>query len=181
MQHPRQSVNQNLDQRVEALSTGGFVASPFTGSVNTAILLFAVAATITGPAAFIDVINSATLGTLVRLRKAGRYSVEFGVVTAASGQPVLGVSENVAAAGLTGDASFAINGIVDVLTPLAPAATNLPVKITTEVIVPPSFETAADPFGVRFHASASGNPPANLLIQASGYFRVRYLGLANPA
>lgn len=177
MGHAEQSINQSLSQRIEVLNTGGFVASPFTGSASIAVLLFTAASTITGPAAYATAVNSATLGTVVTLFKPGRYSVELGLVTAASIAPVIGLSQDVAVAGLTTTPTFANAGTTDVLATLVPAATNLPVKISTEIIVPRSLSQVGSV--IRFLAALAGDAaPALGFIQASGYFRIRNIGAA---
>jgi len=175
--HPRQNTNQSLSQLVEVFNRGPLVASPFTGSVNDAVLLWANASTVTGPGAYATTVNSASAGTSVTLFKPGRYSVELGLASAASVPLSVAISQDVAAAGLNSTPTFAINGIVDVLRMVVPAAMNIPFKFTTELHVPRTAEQAGSI--VRFHATLdAGDPPTNAIIQASAYFRIRNIGAA---
>jgi len=177
MSRPVQNTNQSLSQVVEALNTGGLVASPFTGSVNISVLLFTAATTLTAATPFMTAVNSAANGTSLTIFKPGRYSVELGLATLAGVAPTFGISQDVAAAGLTGVPAFTIAGFTDVLPSLVPAATNIPIKITSELVVSRAQAQAGSV--IRFHAALAGPAaPAASIVQTSAYFRVRNIGAA---
>lgn len=117
----------NLDagKITSAINTGGLNATE-TGSTDDAVLRFdAAAPTIVGPG--ISVATTAANGTVITITHPGWYFVEFTGVTKAATTVHLGLSSNVAAAGLNSDPSFAIAGMLEVLAPIVtPAANDTP-------------------------------------------------------
>jgi len=169
-----QSINQPLAERVGVVVRGvGLVASPFTGSANDCVLLFAGSGAQTGPTAYMTVANSATAGTSVTINKAGKYRVKLYLEGGAEPIDVVyGISQDVAAAGLIGAASFSIAGFVDVQrTTYVGILITEPMEIVTDIDVRPEQEGTGSV--VRFHAStAAGAAPAADLIQAAAYYSV---------
>lgn len=170
-----QNINLPLDQRVEVLNTGGLVASPFTGAVSVAVLLFTAASVVTGPAAFASAANDANLGTIVTLNKPGIYSCKLYLqqVFDGAGAITFGISQDVAVGGLTAVPAFATAGMLAVRNNVNVATmTNTPLEIATRLTVSPEQADAGSL--VRFHCTLSaGLAPALSLVAAAAYFRIR--------
>lgn len=178
-----QAIDLPLAARNELLNTGGLVASPFTGSVNTAVLLFAAAATPTGPQGAVAIPswatsdNSATLGTSITLLKPGMYFVQLYVQQVASVDVVYGISQDVAAAGLLATAipAFATAGMLAVqrrVTIAGQTQTATPLW----AIVPVSPEQSQLGSVIRFHATLGATgAPAVTQTAAAAWYRVRKL------
>jgi hypothetical protein len=185
MEHLQQNINLPLEARTEAFNGGGLVPTPFTGGTSTTVLLFASAATITGPQGnvaiptWITATNDAALGTIVTIFKPGFYVVDFEVqvtATAMAGFDVtLGVSQDVAAGGLTAVPAFATAGMLAVARQVSIATeTQIPIKLSVPVSVSPEQSIAGTL--IRFHgALTGGGPPVDALIAGAGgaWFRVR--------
>lgn len=185
MEHLQQNINQPLEARVEAFNGGGLVATPFTGGTSTTVLLFTAAATITGPQgnvaipSWITATNDAALGTIVTIFKPGFYIVDLHVQVTATAMAgfdvVLGVSQDVAAGGLTAVPAFATSGMLAVERQVSIATeTQIPIDITVPLSVSPEQSIAGSL--VRFHAALqAGGPPVDALIAGAGgaWFRVR--------
>lgn len=173
---------QSASKRVFVRATGGLVAGR-TGAVNDAVLLFAVAPVVTGSVDLVTAANDAAAGSSFVIRAPGIYAVELYVEILADALiPVLGISQDVAAAGLIGAAAFATAGFVDVMTPVIPVGTAagaiVPVKISTtlEVTDIQARQVVGGITGsiLRFHAStAAGATPGVGLQQAPPYYRIR--------
>lgn len=169
-----QGINRPLTERSEITNTGGLVASPFTGAVNDAVLLFLVAGTVVGVPAYISEVNDANAGTSVTLFKKGVYEVKLYLEQLAAQTSEFGISQDVAAAGLTDDPSFAIAGFLEVGVSTTIAGHRRPLSITTTVLVQPEQEIAGTV--IRFHATAGGDaPPAADFEQAAAYYSIRRL------
>lgn len=181
MGHLPQTINLPLAQRVEALNTGGLVASPFTGAVSVAVLLFTAATAITpaGSTAFISAVNDANLGTVVTINEPGVYEAELFVAQVASVDVVLGISQDVVVGGLTAVPAFATVGMLDVQRLVTIAGqTSTARGITSRIIVSPEQADAGSL--VRFHATLqAGGAPAVALVAASAYFRITRLNQAH--
>ncbi len=176
--HLAQNINLPLALRSEIVNTGGLVADPFTGAVNDTVLLFAAVGAITGPAAYITEINEANNGTSVTLQKAGVYEVKLYLQEVASQTVVIGISQDVAAAGLNSDPSFAIAGFLDVQSGTTGVGQVQPMSLTTTIIVRPEDEVAGTV--IRFHASDGANgAPAGSFTQAAAYYRIRRVNQAH--
>lgn len=173
---------QSASKRVFVRANGGLVAGR-TGVVNDAVLLFLTAPTVTGSVDLVTAANDANAGTSIVLRAPGIYIAELYVEILADALiPVLGISQDVAAAGLIGAAAFGIAGFLDVLTPVVPvgsaAGMIYPVKLTTEFEVNDiqARQVVGGVTGsiIRFHAStAAGATPGAGLQQVPPYWRVR--------
>ncbi len=176
---------QSASKRVFVRATGGLVVGR-TGAVNDAVLLFANLPVVTGSVDLVTAANEANDGSSFVLRAPGIYAVELYVeILADAIIPVLGISQDVAAAGLIGAASFATAGFVDVMTPVIAVATaagvTAPVKISTtlEVTDLQARQVVGGITGsiIRFHAStAGGATPGAGLVQATPYYRIRRIG-----
>jgi len=167
-----QNINLPLSERRGIINTGGLVASPFTGSASDAVLLFLAAGTVTGPTADIVETNSATLGTSVVITAPGVYEAKLYLQQVPAVTVVAGISQDVAAAGLTGDPSFAIAGFIDVQTKVTIAGqTAAAWSITSTIFVPPELEGGTT---IRFHATdGAGGAPAVSLTQAAPYYSIQ--------
>jgi hypothetical protein len=131
----------------------------------------------------IEAANDANLGTSVIVREAGWYALELYVEILADALiPIVGISKNVAAAGLTGAPSFAIAGFLDVQQPVIAVASAAgviaPLKITTieEVTQLEASNVVGGVEGAifRFHSAiAAGATPGAGLVQATPYYRVK--------
>ncbi len=173
---------QSAAKRVFVRANGGLVAAR-TGVVNDAVLNFLTAPTITGSVDLVTAANSANNGTSVVLRAPGIYSAELYVEILADALiPVLGISQDVAAAGLIGAASFGIAGFLDVQIPViavaSVAGSTWPVKLYTEFEVTDvqARQDISNIIGstIRFHAStAAGATPGVGLAQTPPYWRIR--------
>ncbi len=179
MGHLPQNINYPLSLRSEIENTGGLVATPFTGAVNDVVLLFTAAGTVTGPGIYITEVNDANNGTSVTVTKAGLYSYKLYFESFQAADIVFGVSQDVAAAGLTGAPSFAIAGFLDVQASTGVAAeVSKPLEIAGTFIVSPEQEVAGTV--IRFHASTpAGAAPAAILVQATAYYRIRRINQAH--
>lgn len=172
-----QSINQARFQDIGAFNSG-LVASPFTGSINDAVLLFAAAnESIQGPPEYTTVDNSVTLGTSVTLTKKGIYAVELGLsYLAAATLLVAGISQD--AANLTADLLISDPGALDASGEISlAAATSGFLKLTTTVFVSPEQQAAGSV--IRFHASAADAAPSAMLTALTTYYRIRWRGENN--
>ena len=172
MTHLPQSLNQGRAVDVSAFNAG-LVATPFTGSTNTSVLLWDPAnQALTGADDFRSVENSATLGTSVTLTRKGVYLVELNLaVTADAAALVAGISQD--GTDLNTDILITDAGALDA-TGLITNATDLTnVKLTTMAFVAPEQQIAGSV--IRFHASAGDAAPAIMLTQATSWYRVRWL------
>ena len=174
--------NQNINlpniQEVSFLITGGLVAA-MTGTTNDAVLNFTGVAVIVGPTGAITSTNSVADGTTVGITLPGVYQVELGGTLGAAASAEMGISQDVAAAGLTTDPAFATAGMLDVLGATAPAATVIPFKLSTTVLVRANAAgQAGTPAGsiIRFHGTAGGDAAPAGLTQASWYARIQRIG-----
>ncbi len=169
----QQSINSPLSLRSAIVNTGGLVGSPFTGTANIAVLLFTAAGVVTGPAAFYNEVNDAAAGTSVTLTRAGVYSVTLHLEQAATQATTMGISQDVAAAGLNSRPAFTIAGFEDVWGSLSTAATNPSMTVTTPIYVDDALVGAGGSV-IRFHATTSGGAaPAGDLNAAPAYYRIR--------
>ncbi len=167
-----QNLNLDAQKQGSVVNTGGINATE-TGSTDDAVLRFDVAPpTIVGPVGDITVVTTAANGTIVTVNRSGRYFIEFGGATIASGTLHLGISSNVVAAGLVDDPSYAIAGFLEVLQPVVTgAATNNPIDMAVELEVIKG--TAAL---VRFHGTNGADAPPVLTANiASFYYRITRL------
>ncbi len=177
----QQNINQPLATRLEILNTTGLVATPFTGSLSTSVLLFAGASTFVGPQgavqvpAWIATANSATLGTTVTITKKGVYMVELYVQQLAAFDAVWGISQDVAVGGLTAVPAFSTVGMLTVQRNLSVATeTIVPHHISVPVLVSPEQEQLGSV--IRFHAALAGSaPPVDAFTAGSpgAWFRIR--------
>ncbi len=173
MGHFSQNINLPLSARAEILNTGGLVATPFTGVVNDAVLLFTALGVITGPPAGIVQANDANAGTSVTLFQPGVYDVKLYLQQLAAQTTEYGISQDVAAAGLIGDPSFAIAGFLEVRRSVSIAGqTAEPLGISTTVFV--NAAQAANGTVIRFHATdGAGAAPAADFTAAACYYRIQ--------
>ncbi len=170
MGHLAQSINLPLTERREIVNTGGLVVSPFTGAVNDAVLLFSAAGVVTGPAADMVETNNANDGTSVLVRKAGIYEIKLYVEQTAGTTVTFGVSDDVAAAGLNSDPSFAIAGFLDVQNSVTVAGHTAALSVTTYAFIRPEDQSSI----IRFHATNGANgAPAAALTAKAVYYRIR--------
>lgn len=173
-----QAIDLPLTTRNDALNTGGLVATPFTGSASTAVLLFTAAATFTGPQGAVQVpdwitaVNSATLGTLVTIRKTGVYRATLYVQQVAAVDVTYGISQDVAVAALTAVPSFAQVGMLAVQRRVTIAGQlQVATPLSADIMVGPELETPGSV--VRFHAFLSaGGAPAATQTAAAAWFRI---------
>lgn len=175
----QQNLNQNVSQ-IHGAFNNGLAASPFTGSTNDNVLLFAAAnEVVTGPAADVVIANSATIGTTVTLSKAGVYAVELGVgMLAAAAALICGISQDITASGLTTAIDITSAGALDVTTPITIVDADLSfIKLTTFAFVTPIQEAAGSV--IRFHAGVTGGGPPTVMLQPLCYYRIRYMGANN--
>lgn len=176
-----QGIDLPLAARCEALNTTGLVATPFTGSVNTAVLLFTGAAVITGPQGntaiptWIASANSATDGTSVTIFKPGVYDVSLYVQQVASVDVTYGISQDAAAGAITAVPAFATAGIIAVARRVTIAGqTQVATGVRSTVMVSPEQSLAGSI--IRFLATLSAaGAPANTQTAAAAWFRVRKL------
>ena len=167
-----QDINRPLAQRSAIVNTaGGLVASPFTGAVNTAVLLFAAAGIVSGPTSYIVEVNDAAAGTSVVLRKPGVYEVRLYLEITEPIDVRFGISQDVAAAGLNTEPSFATNGFLDVQRATTALLLSNSGPITTHILVRPEQSIAGTT--IRFHATiVGGAAPANAFIAAGCYYTI---------
>ncbi len=140
--------NLNLDaQKVSGLlNTGGLNATE-TGGTDDAVLRWNAAAAVTGLG--ITEATTAANGTIITIDRPGEYDINLTGLTEASGTVDVGVSANVAAAGLNSNPEFAILGFLKVIQPiLTPAALQIPFTMNTKVFVIKGTAQL-----VRFHAT----------------------------
>jgi hypothetical protein len=173
--------------RQSAEANGGLVAGR-TGAVNDCVLLFAVAPTLVGVRDFFTAINDPDEGTSVTVRAPGWYALELYVeIVADDLVPTVGVSQDVAAAGLIQTPDYSIAGFLDVQSPvldvLTVAGTTIGVKITSlaEVTDLQANQVIGGVEGSRFRfhgAIAEGSAPGAGLVQATPYYRVKRIGRA---
>ncbi len=181
MSYLPQAIDLPLASRNELLNTGGLVATPFTGSGNTAVLLFTAAATPTGPQGAVAIpswatsANDAVAGTSVTILKPGMYFVQLYAQQVASVDVVYGISQDVAAAGLLATAipAFATAGFVSVQRRVTIAGQSQTSTLLSAVI-PVSPEQSQLGSVIRFHATlgATGAPAATQTA-AAAWYRVR--------
>jgi hypothetical protein len=157
------------------------VATPFTGSANTAVLLFTGAAVITGPQGntaiptWIASANSATDGTSVTIFKPGMYHVALYTQQVASVDVTYGISQDAAAGAITAVPAFATAGILAVARRVTIAG-QTQVANFLDTIVTVSPEQSISGSIIRFLAALSGGgAPANTQTAAAAWFRVRKL------
>ncbi len=172
-----QNLNQSRSQDHSAFNSD-LAASPFTGSVNDNILLWQAAnQVVTGPGADFTIANSATLGTTVQINKKGVYFVELGVaLISAAAAVVLGISQDVAAAALTGNILIGTAGalVASSIITLVDADFHFE-ALSTMVFVSPEQEVGGTI--IRFHAgAAAGAPPTVMLAATTTYYRIRRIG-----
>ena len=175
-----QSINQAHFQSVGAFNIG-LAASPFTGSASDNVLLWAAAnQVVTGPPAWTQIANSATLGTTVTLFKKGVYEVSLMLTQVASITGlVVGISQDYTGAQDSAIVWTAANGarLVSGLS-TTPAATQINIPLTCRVLVTPEQEAAGSV--IRFHAGLSPtDPPTAGLVQAAGAYVITWLGENN--
>lgn len=173
MGHLPQNINLPIAQRSELTNTGGIVAG-FTGTANDAVLLFATPFTPQqGPPSYIVETNDAAAGTSVSINEPGVYAVELYIEPAGANTVHFGISQDVAAAGLTTDPDFATAGFLAVGHAVSLAAAVLPALLQTTVMVSPEQSIAGSV--IRFHATDGGDaaPGAGSIIVASCYYRIR--------
>jgi len=182
---------QSASERIIVRAVGGFTTVR-TGTTNISVLNFAnnptVNGVVAGQAEYVTAANSATLGSSVVLRMPGIYTVQFFAnIVADALIPIFGISQDVAAAGLTTAPSFATAGFFNVQPPVVAVATAagciIPVNITSsfEVTDRQAAQVAGGVTGsiIRFHAATSGPAtPGAGVEQATGYFEIRRTGPA---
>jgi hypothetical protein len=120
------------------------------GGTNDTVLRFNSANDVTTGTGM-AITHDATDGDSVTITKRGWYLMEFTFSAAASDEVRLGLSADVAAAGLTDDPAMAIPGMLDVGGGLLPAATTAYWKLSSLVSVTEA-EAAAGKV-LRFHGS----------------------------
>lgn len=173
MGYHEQGINNPLSEQRSFVNNGGLQASPFTGVVNDAVLLFAAGGTQVGPTGDIVVANDANDGTSVTLNKSGIYEVKLYLEQLAATVLEYGISEDVAAAGLVNDPDFSILGMLEVGNNTTIAGQLQPIELVTTVLVSPEEEGGAGKV-VRFHATDGANgAPALRFTQAACYYSVR--------
>lgn len=183
--------NQSQSARV-AIRNQGILTVGRVGAVNTAVLLFQSLATTPGigflqGVDWIEQVNDADLGTEVRIRAPGQYTIELGLSVVGQDPPLnptAGVSVDVEASGLVSVPDFAIDGMLDVWPTNLPLGESFGLKITTSIEV--TQEEARQVVGgtqgrvVRFHAAADdgGNPiaPGASIAQEPAWFQIRRTG-----
>lgn len=171
MGHLPQNINRPLTLQSAIVNTGGLVVSPFTGAVNTSILLFAVAGTVSGPTSYITETNDAAAGTSVVLFKPGVYEVRLYLEITEPVDVRFGISQDVAAAGLNTEPSFATAGFLDVQRATTAVLLSNSGPITTHVLVRPEQSIAGTT--IRFHTTlVGGAAPAAALIAAGCYYTI---------
>ena len=181
----QQNINQPLEHRVEVLNTTGLVPTPFTGAVATTVLLFAGASTFVGPQGAVAIptwltsTNDANQGTTVTIFKPGVYMVELYLEQVADAMAgfdlVWGISQDVAAGGLTAVPAYATAGMLTVERNVSIAnELVIPHKIEVPVMVSPEQSIAGSV--IRFHAALqAGGPPVDALTADTpgAWFRIR--------
>ena len=176
-----QAVDLPLAARNELLNTGGLVVSPFTGAVNTAVLLFTAAATPVGPQGAVAIptwatsANDANAGTSVTLLKPGMYFVQLYCQQVAAVDVTYGISQDAAAGAITAVPAFATAGIVAVQRRVTIAG-QTQVATHLSALVPVSPEQSIAGSVIRFLATLSaGGAPANTQTAAAAWYRIRKL------
>lgn len=168
-----QNINRPLSHRLAIVTTGGLVASPFTGAVNTAVLLFANLGTVSGPTTEMVSDNDGDDGTSIAIVKPGVYQVRLYLEADEPIDVRVGISQDVAAGGLTAEPSFATAGMLDVqrFTTLANLANAM--CLSRNVIVSPEQSLAGVGSLIRFHATlVGGAAPAGAFVQAAAYYTI---------
>jgi hypothetical protein len=179
MGHLAQNINLPLSARNELLNTGGLVASPFTGAVNTSVLLFAAAATPTGPQGAVAIpswafaTNDANAGTVVVLLEPGMYFAQLYVQQVASVDVTYGISQDVVVGGFTAVPAFATAGMLAVQRRVTIAG-QTQISTPLSAYIPVSPENSQIGTSVRFHATlTAGGAPAVTQTAAAAWFRIR--------
>jgi hypothetical protein len=174
-----QTIDNPLAARNEALNTTGLVATPFTGTGSTAVLLWTGAATFQGPQGAVQVptwitaVNDAVLGTVVTLLKSGVYRASLYLQQVAAVDVTYGISADVVAGGLTAVPAFATAGMLAVQRRVTIAGqTQTATPIWTDIMVGPENTSAG--VAVRFHAALSGGgAPAASQTAAAAWYRIQ--------
>lgn len=176
--HLPQNLNQPLALRNEIRNEGGLVATPFTGSVAIAVLLWNLAGDRVGPTDFMTELNSATEGTTVTIFKAGVYEATLRLEQAASQDTFYGISQDGVDAVRLTTPTFANAGMLDVQHSISAAATVRMLPITTDFVVRPEQEGTGSV--IRFHAAIAGDAaPAGDLVAAGCYYTIRRINQAH--
>lgn len=179
------STMQQLDElpSTDVLGTGADSVSlreiedgSVAGGTNDATLRFnATNDSVVGDA--MTVTHDATDGDSVLISKRGVYMVEFTFSAAASDEVRLGISADVAAAGLTDDPAMTISGMLDVGGGLLPAATTAYWHLSGMVLV--TDAEAAAGVTVRAHGTDAGDgeiPDAAIAQNTDCHMRVTRMG-----
>ena len=167
-----------------AVGLGGLVALR-TGTINTAVLHWAAGGTgVIGGSDAISLVNSTTLGSSVEIRTPGIYVAELGALLVGDElAATIGISQDVAAAGLANPPSFAIAGFLDALPGNIPVATGItyPLKVPTtfEVTAVQARQVVGGVTGsvIRFHATGDAGAPGTSIGPLT-YFRLRRIHAA---
>lgn len=168
---PVASINRDAQKISSIINTGGLNAAE-TGSTDDAVLRFAAAGTIIGPG--IAEATTAANGTIVTITRPGWYNIELRGVTKATTVVDVGISANVAAAGLNSDPAYTIAGMLVAQGSINStlATTQLPIVLDAKLEVIKGASAL-----VRFHATnGSDAAPDFSTTLASFYFRIVRLG-----
>lgn len=154
-----------LNMGVPILQAAGrdIVDGSVAGTTNDAVLRFN-AANDAAVGDGISIVHSATLGDSVEIRRGGLYFVSLIFSQAASTTVMLGISLNVAAAGLTGNPVTTIAGMGPVGDRVLPASNTQKWQISSVFSIPQAV--AQLPAVVRFHGTNGSNaviPDATIL------------------
>ncbi len=172
--HLAQNINRPLSHRLAIVNTGGLVATPFVGAVNDAVLLFTAAGT-QSPVGNVEMVedNDGDDGTSIAIVKPGVYQVRLYLEITEPFDVRFGISQDVAAAGLTTEPSFATDGFLDVQRNTAANMLSNSAGISRNVIVSPEQSLAGVGSVIRFHATLVGGAvPTNALIAAGCYYTI---------
>lgn len=176
--HLQQNISQPLESRVEFRNEGGLVVSPFTGSTNIAVLLWAGAGTRIGPTSYIIETNVAADGTEITIFKPGVYEARLALRQDAVDDVLYGISVDGDAASLTTTPTFANAGMLDVEHSISAGAEIVALDVTATFVVGPEHSIAGRV--LRFHAAAPGDAaPAASFVAAGCYYSVRRINQAH--
>ena len=146
------------------------------GSTNDAVLRFDVANdAVAGEG--LTIVHDAVNGDSVQISLSGVYLVEFAFSQNVSTTTLLGISSNVAAAGLTGNPAMTIVGMLAVGGSVLPAANSVYHNLTSVVAV--SALGATLPTVIRAHGTQGDGTAieaAELLTNTDCFLRVTRIG-----
>jgi hypothetical protein len=172
---------QSQSSRISVLNANGLVAAK-TGTTDTAVTSWTASPTTVG-ADSIESVQTAALGTTIRIRTAGIYRATFQCAKLGDADSVItfGFSKNVAAGGLAAAPAYATAGMLWVLPVTLPAATasTIPVFYTVDFEVTQAeartVVSAVQGAQIRFHAFGAAGAPAAGLPATPAKFEVAWL------